>query len=188
MGSTGLFRSNLLEDISIAQIKAKVNKLKLVLVPKKERLCIQCKIGNQFRREAGLLCRKCYLAKRKDVRSSHLYTFEEWLKEMARNCRYRSQKFHGIESDITIDFLKELWDKQNGKCFYSTTPMLIPQFKRLRNPYSASLDRKDSSRGYTKDNVVWCCWGCNCAKSNFTLQDYLAMCEKIVENKTNILK
>ena len=35
-----------------------------------------------------------------------------------------------------------------------------------------SLDRKDSNKGYTKDNVVWCCWQANNIKQDLNLNDW----------------
>jgi hypothetical protein len=36
------------------------------------------------------------------------------------------------------------------------------------------LDRKDSSKGYTPDNVVPCCWDCNTKKGTKPYEDFLA--------------
>jgi len=36
------------------------------------------------------------------------------------------------------------------------------------------LDRKDNSKGYTLDNVVSCCWGCNTKKGTKPYEDFLA--------------
>lgn len=41
------------------------------------------------------------------------------------------------------------------------------------NPFSPSLDRKDSSRGYVRDNVDVVCFMYNCAKNRFTDEDVL---------------
>ena len=178
-GTYGIF--HLLPDITRKQVKAKVNKLGLKLLPKTERLCISCKKNKQHSRKYGLQCKECSLSKRRDIRSSHLYTFEEWMKEIARNCRYRSVKLHGTNSDVTAEYLKELWNKQIGKCYYSKIDMIIPEFKRERSPFTASIDRKNSSLAYTKENIVWCCWGCNCGKNNFSMTDYLKICRAVVD-------
>jgi len=53
---------------------------------------------------------------------------------------------------ITVDYLKDLWNKQNGKCFYSDIDMNYESVK-----WRASLERRDSYKGYTPENVVLCC-------------------------------
>lgn len=44
-----------------------------------------------------------------------------------------------------------------------------------QNPYSPSIDRKDSSLGYTKENCWVVCWMYNVAKSNWKHADVLAL-------------
>jgi hypothetical protein len=176
--------AKLIQDISRPQIKSKAFKIGLYLLPKDERLCFRCRIGHQVSRDYGLLCKDCALSKRKDMRSSIVYGFDDWMQEVARTCRYRTKKFN-MTSDITGDFLKELWAKQNGICIYSGIQMILPEFGKQRNPFSASLDRKDSNFGYRKDNVVWCCWACNCGKSDFRLLDYIKVCKSVASMQTD---
>lgn len=43
-----------------------------------------------------------------------------------------------------------------------------PEFTRGgHRGLSLEVDRKDSSKSYTKDNVVWACYPCNNSKSNY---------------------
>ncbi len=42
------------------------------------------------------------------------------------------------------------------------------------------IDRIDSSKGYVKNNMVPCCWGCNQAKSNRKLEEFLAWAKRFV--------
>jgi hypothetical protein len=44
------------------------------------------------------------------------------------------------------------------------------------------LDRVDSTRGYTKDNVVSCCTQANLAKSKYTQEEFIYMCNQIAAN------
>lgn len=175
---------HILDGISRKQIKAKVNKLKLVLLPKNQRLCVLCKNRYQLGvRSSGLKCKECYLLKRKDLRSCKEYSLIEWVKEMARSARYRSRTMHNIISDIDDLFLIALLKKQEGLCYYSKQTLDFPKFKKDRNHLSASIDRIDSSKGYTKDNIVWCAWGCNAGKNKFSYETYYNLCKAVVENK-----
>jgi len=40
-----------------------------------------------------------------------------------------------------------------------------------RRPESPSLDRKDSAKGYTQDNIIVCSWRANFLKSDGTLKE-----------------
>lgn len=75
-------------------------------------------------------------------------------------------------TDLTLEYLKELWIKQNGICPYTKKKMNIgdtinnSQIK-AKTPYQASLDRIDSSKGYIQGNVEFVCLGVNLAKASF---------------------
>ena len=179
-GTYGMER--IFDEIKRKQIKSKVNKLRLKLLPKNQRLCITCKNGFQFARSGGLKCRECHLSNRRDCRRSKMYSFDDWMQEMARECRYRSKKRHNTESDIDSKYLIKLWNDQDGICFYSGTKMILPKFRRGRACDSASIDRMDSSKAYLKSNIAWCCWGCNAGKSNFSTTEYINLCKAVAKN------
>lgn len=46
-------------------------------------------------------------------------------------------------------------------------------------PNSPSIDRIDSTKGYTEDNVQWVIWVVNDAKSNMSMDDFLGLCKDI---------
>jgi hypothetical protein len=56
------------------------------------------------------------------------------------------------EHNLTLVYLEELWQKQSGRCYYSDIEM---QYNK--NEWKISLERIDTSKGYTQDNVVLCC-------------------------------
>lgn len=49
------------------------------------------------------------------------------------------------------------------------------------------LDRVDSSRGHTVDNVVPCCWECNRMKGNRTREEFLAHNTKIHVHQLTVI-
>lgn len=76
--------------------------------------------------------------------------------------------------ELDYEFIKELWERQGGKCYYTNLPMTYNYSKK--SPFHASIDRKDSTIGYTKENSVLCCLSINYAKNSFTeeqLQEFL---------------
>jgi hypothetical protein len=80
--------------------------------------------------------------------------------------------------DITVPFLVDLFERQDGRCALSGLPMLTtthiderPDDARC-NPNKLSIDRIDSSRGYTEDNVQLVRWRLNSMKSDIPLDTY----------------
>jgi len=82
-----------------------------------------------------------------------------WYLNKARNRKH--------ETNLTEEYLQELWNKQNGKCAITSYDMPMYSRSTKNTPYTASLDRIDSSIGYVKDNVQFVCYSVNLAKQSF---------------------
>ena len=93
------------------------------------------------------------------------------------------RKYQPLDFDITKEFIKELYLKQDGKCAISKIPMtyIAGSGKHITN---VSIDRIDSNKGYTKDNVQLVCSQVNMMKSDLTFDELLSFCKSIVENNT----
>ena len=67
-----------------------------------------------------------------------------------------------------IEFLKQLYQKQSGKCAISNLSMTFD-----RNcEYAVSVDRIDSNIGYHPDNIHLTCWWVNRMKLDWHLEDF----------------
>lgn len=84
---------------------------------------------------------------------------------------------HG-EVEIDIPFLKDLYKRQNGKCFY--TGLDIFEKHRDNDPFNMSLERLNNLLGYTKDNCMFICGFLQFSKGNF---DEVSTKELIFYNK-----
>lgn len=89
-------------------------------------------------------------------------------------------KVNDLVFDIDKEFLNELWNVQQGKCAISGTQMTYEYYKG-RIPTNLSIDRKDSNRGYTKDNTQLVCMVVNQMKSDLTMEELLNFCESILK-------
>jgi len=80
---------------------------------------------------------------------------------------------------ITLDDLEKLWDDQNGLCALTNWELTKELGKGVVTT-NASLDRIDSSKSYTKDNVQLVCRAVNVAKSDLSQGDFLNLCRAVI--------
>jgi len=99
-------------------------------------------------------------------------------------------RFHGarnralkktLDFDLTIDFLLELWNKQNGKCVITNLQMThtILEGKIKTN---LSIDKINPNLGYTKNNVQLVCNIVNVMKSDMDIEQLKYLCNLIIQN------
>jgi hypothetical protein len=83
-------------------------------------------------------------------------------------------KKRNLEVCIDVEFIIDLFNKQNKKCFYTGDEMNLIQ----SDPNVMSVDRIDSSIGYSVDNCVSCCTICNMMKNILSVEDFLKHIKK----------
>lgn len=77
------------------------------------------------------------------------------------------RRFPGGEI-ISLDDFIQLFLNHKGKCFYTGLSYSL-NGEGMKNPLTVTVDRIDSSIGYTKDNIVFCCFFVNNAKGPWEL-------------------
>lgn len=104
-----------------------------------------------------------------------------------KQIRNRSKETNSI-CDITREYILDLYKKQNGKCYFSGIEMkLISNGHKINdNPYILSIDRINSSNGYTKDNIVLCCLCINIMKNSFETNKFLEICKTVIDYQTEL--
>ncbi len=118
-------------------------------------------------------CKECLVQKRIKWHSNP----ESHLKELVRKASKRTGKGFSLPPDWAV----KTFTKQNGLCFYTGFQMTTGHGNG-RVWSNVSIDRKDSSLGYTEENCVLCCCGFNLMKTNLSLADMKAMCEAFISN------
>lgn len=88
----------------------------------------------------------------------------------------KSASARDYDVDVTIDDIQELWDSSSGCCALSGVPITLSTKKM---GCTASIDRIDSSRGYTKDNIQFVHKHVNLMKNHFDQAYFIEMCRKI---------
>lgn len=102
-----------------------------------------------------------------------------------RNLEYqykRGAKKRNLEYNLSEEQFTEL---VTGKCFYcgdKFTNSVKGQGKTSGDFHYTGIDRIDSSKGYTKENSVSCCWMCNNMKNTTHIDDFLSHIKKIYNN------
>ncbi len=87
-------------------------------------------------------------------------TFYKILQSSKSNAKVKK-----IPYELNLTTLTNIYNKQEGKCYYTGVPMALRTNDHLdRDPSLISLDRLDPVVGYTPENTVLCCWGVNAMK------------------------
>jgi len=101
-------------------------------------------------------------------------------------------KHRNLEFAITAQQAYELLEKQQFKCALSGVPIKLSakyysSFKNgRRTEQTASLDRIDSSKGYTIDNIQWLHKEVNFIKTDFSQNEIIDWCHKISDYQRSL--
>lgn len=90
------------------------------------------------------------------------------MKDFAKRIRNRKNKFF---EELDIEKMIEIWNSQNGKCKFTGVDLVLPheeKYKSTSHNYKASIDRIDSSKPYTIDNIQFVSYSVNNLKHTMT--------------------
>lgn len=94
------------------------------------------------------------------------------IKHLLRNAEQRA-KTKGWDFDLCFDFVLAKLQEQCGNCYYSGRAL------SLTGKEAISLDRKDPSKGYTKDNVNLVCLSVNYMKRDISHENFINLCHEV---------
>lgn len=156
--------------------------------------CLEYKLEGDFykasllkhRLQREYFCKKCsktvkkrsYL-KSRPYKLKYLATKEGHLKNLLQKIKHRNK--NNIPSNLTIEFLLNLYDKQEGKCSISGVDLTTISGKG-RVFTNISVDRIDSSKGYTEDNIQLVCFIINLMKQELSQESFLNWIKIIYTN------
>ena len=164
------------------------------------KLCTKCKIVEIVSGSWCSECKKSYLKNYKENHKSHLNELtKQWtiknreahrevkynyyaslkgrIQNMVKGARKRAKQ-KNIECTVDIDWITEQMKIQNNKCALTKIDFDIPTERNSHkaSPFAPSLDRIDSNRGYTKDNVRIVCVAVNYALNEFGEEVFKQIC------------
>lgn len=94
-------------------------------------------------------------------------------------CTKRKEDVQINENDLI-----KLFEKQNNKCALTNIEFDFKFYKnKQENPFRPSIDRIDSSEGYTKDNIRLVCVAVNFALNEFGEEIFKQICKAYLSNK-----
>lgn len=86
-----------------------------------------------------------------------------------------SAKLRKLAWNIEFAHVTEALGRQRNRCFYSGVELSFC----VGHPHVVSLDRKDSSEGYTPSNIVLCSSSVNVMKSELSCEVFVDLCSRV---------
>jgi len=127
-------------------------------------------------------CKKC----KNIFQKARLNTFNGFIKNLFKDLKYNA-KNRNIPVEITLEDIKELYEQQNHKCALTDKIMTYEAMERINNQHiinkwNISIDRIDSKKGYTKDNIQLICAIVNRYKMHLSQEELMTITKKLVEH------
>jgi hypothetical protein len=103
-------------------------------------------------------------------------------KTLFKSAERRSSQYN--EFDITADWIEDRLLK--GVCEITGIPFDFNTHPKYdKNPFAPSIDRMDSTKGYTMNNVRIVLWQVNLMRGEMTDEEVLGICKAVVEGLTH---
>lgn len=98
-----------------------------------------------------------------------------------KKCKQRKNR----DFNLDLEYLKKLWEDQNGICPYTNLKMILPRCTcdNVHSLFMASIDRIDSSKGYIKGNVQFTTYFANVGKMEFSDEEAREFFRLVKESK-----
>lgn len=92
----------------------------------------------------------------------------------------------GKDFDLNIDFLLDLYNKQDGKCSLTKIDFSFQKPKNFRtDPFAVSIDKINAKLFYTKDNIRLVSVAVNFALNEFGEDIFKVICVEYIKNILN---
>jgi hypothetical protein len=132
-------------------------------------------------------CKKEYLRSRKNISPLTKEEIHEtktslqkvdpdkkWAKHLLNSSRHCAKR-HGREFNIDVNYILELYEKQNHKCYWYGIQLESSTISKY--PAKPSIDRLDNDKGYIKGNIVISCMAANYGRNSCDTQIFESFCK-----------
>lgn len=134
-------------------------------------------IIDRVSRMSGRSCLYRQICERRSKNRNEAYRLPEIIDKKMGRAKIKCQK-RGLPFEIDRQFVLDLIEKQDGKCFYTGEAL---SYKPTTENFF-SIDRLDSTQGYTKNNVVLCLSDVNYMKCDLLLGRFVNLCKLIAKH------
>lgn len=128
------------------------------------------------------ICKYC----RRNRNNKWANEYEHFITRLYNNIKHNAKKrAKKLKVEITKENIHDLYKKQKGLCAISGIKMTHMAYTRTKetrhimNDHNISVDRIDSNKGYTIDNIQLLCACVNRMKSDMTDYHFKTMCQII---------
>ncbi len=154
--------------------------------------CGEFKSDNDFyKTQRGNRCKECILIEtrkyKKKLRLDPEHRKMEGNKQKERRARLwqntliNDSKHRKLENTLTVNDINEMFIRQKGLCYWFKIPLIPSDHKK--HPQQPSLERLDSNKGYTKDNVVLSCYSANIGRNETDLDTWKNFLDLLFDDK-----
>ncbi len=152
---------------------------------------VRCRCGKEFTKRASDLGRKPKSEKQAPqscgcVPTSRVYTSKYGGIGDLGGHRFgllqASAKKRGHHFDVTIEFLWDLFLKQDGMCALTGAPLAMSKRSACPDEAIASLDRIESDKGYIPGNVQWVHPTVNFMKHAMPQKNFITWCCEVADH------
>lgn len=123
--------------------------------------------------------------KDKIITRTKAYYNNNYIKCLLQASKKRSVK-KNLQFDLTYEIVLDLLTEQENKCIYCKCSLQTIGNVGKRQPDVASIDRRDPSCGYTKNNIQMTCMFCNYAKHSWSDEEYKIFIECLVNGSNQV--
>lgn len=101
--------------------------------------------------------------------------------------RYQNNAYkRELEFSISIEYAWELFLSQNRLCALTDMPLVFSERKRDDTLTTASIDRRDSTKGYVEGNIWWVHKTINMMKNTLPEKDFIEFCTKVANKNKGV--
>lgn len=93
-----------------------------------------------------------------------------------------SAERRGISFNITLEDVKAVFKRQAGRCAFTGAKLSLPQ-QASDKKFTASIDRINSSAGYSPDNIQFVTKDINMMKQTRSDEEFITICEAVTKQR-----
>lgn len=155
-----------------------ISKLSGCRLPRLKSMCKDCEKIERSKRDKNKINEQRKIL-RHSIRDNN--DFVSYIKGRIHSFRTRAKKVN-VPFDLTYKYLIELYEKQEGLCYFTKEKLLLSNIHGHSN--NISLDRLYPEKGYVIGNVVWCSYFSNTMKGQLNIDEFRSLI-KIILDTTN---